>query len=192
MNQQEALDIFLKTGALLKGHFELRSGLHSAEFFQCAKVLMYPVYAEQLCRAVIEKVKEADPFFAADMVISPALGGIPVGHEMARALELPHIFAEKVDGVLVLRRGFCIEPGKRYFIGEDVVTRGGRVKEVIDIVRAGGGVVSAVGILVDRSGGNHSVDAPLFSLVQLTPETWQPSICPLCADKVPIDYPGSK
>lgn len=191
MEQQEALALFEKTGALLKGHFALRSGLHSDAFFQCAKVLMYPVHAETLCRAVIEKIKSDNPDFVADVVISPAMGGLPVGHEMARALNLPHIFAEKDDGNLVLRRGFRIEPDKRYFIAEDVVTRGGRVQEVVDIVRQGGGIVAAIGLLVDRSGGKHRLDAPLYSLVQLIPQTWAPEQCPMCAKKQPLDRPGS-
>jgi len=150
MTSNEILDLFRSTNALLDGHFLLRSGLHSRQFFQCALLLQHTTIAARVCAALAEKLRGID----AETVISPALGGIIVGHEVARNLEKPHIFAEKEEGKLVLRRGFKIAPGSRFIVVEDVVTRGGRVQETIDIVRQNGGVVAAVAALVDRSGGN--------------------------------------
>lgn len=191
MNSEEALSIFRETDALLTGHFELRSKLHSGEFFQCAHVLKYPRHAEALCRALVEKMNAALNHPLVDGVISPAMGGIPVGHEVARALGVYHIFAEKQEGTLVLRRGFKIRPGSRYVVAEDVVTRGGRVQETMDIVTKHGGIVSAVTVLVDRSGGTASFDAPFFSLIQMSPVTWTAAECPLCRQGVPMEHPGS-
>lgn len=192
MKANEAISIFKETQALLDGHFELRSGLHSDRYFQCALVLQYPVIAEKLCAAVIDAFREAgQEEDKVDAVISPALGGIPVGHEVARQLGVRHIFAEKQAGGLILRRGFKITPGERLIVAEDVVTRGGRVQQTADIVRAAGGIVAAYLVLVDRSGGTVSLDAPLYSLVQMTPTTWDPTECPLCKQGIPIDHPGS-
>lgn len=189
MNQEEALSIFKKTEALLTGHFELRSGLHSDQFFQCALVLQYPNYAEQLCKAAVEKIPN-EIRQQVDSVISPALGGIPVGHEVGRALGVRAIFAEKQDGKLLMRR-FSIQPGEHYVVAEDVVTRGGRVQETIDIVQQCGGVVDAVVVLVDRSAGKADFGIPFFSLVQMSPVTWYPSDCPLCKKGIPVVHPGS-
>jgi orotate phosphoribosyltransferase len=191
MQTQAVLKIFEQTGALLSGHFELRSGLHSERYFQCANVLRYPWEAERLCVALAEKVRrQMGASLALDAVISPALGGILVGHELGRALHVPSIFAEKQDKALVLRR-FEIQPGSRYLVAEDVVTQGGRVKETMDIVTAKGGLVEAVAVLVDRSGGNARFDCPTFSLVELAPVTWNPKECPLCAKGIPFVHPGS-
>jgi len=189
MNDDEILSLFRQTNALLEGHFVLRSGLHSRQFFQCALLLKETPVAARICAALAEKVSGV----GAEMVISPAMGGIIVGHEIARALSLPHIFAEKDDGLLVLRRGFEIRPGQKFIVAEDVVTRGGRVQETIDIVRACGGVVVAIAAIVDRSDGNlPDFGAPFFSLVKLNVETFE-------ADKLPSDLaattaikPGSK
>ena len=189
MTETDILSLFRQTNALLEGHFVLRSGLHSRQFFQCAQLLKETPVAARVCGALAEKVRG----IAAETVISPALGGIIVGHEVARALGLPHIFAEKDEGLLVLRRGFEIKPGQKFIIAEDVVTRGGRVQETIDIVRARGGVVVAIAVIVDRSGGNlPDFGVPFFSLVKLNVETFE-------ADKLPPDLtatnaikPGSK
>jgi len=192
MEQQEVLQEFRDTQALLSGHFELRSGLHSDQFFQCALLLQYPNLAEKLCAAVVAKMRtQFGADFKVDAVISPALGGIPVGHELGRALGVRAIFAEKEQGKLVLRRAFQIKPGERFVIGEDVITRGGRVQEVVDIVTARGGIVAAIGVLVDRSGGTAKFDAPVVSLVQMTPTTWQPAECPLCKQGSKAIHPGS-
>ena len=182
LTQAEVLDLFRQTNALLDGHFVLRSGLHSRQFFQCALLLRHTDVAARICGALAEKLRGVD----AECVISPALGGIIVGHEVARALGKPHIFVEKNNaGKLVLRRGFEIARGARFIVAEDVVTRGGRVQETLDIVRALGGEVVAVAALVDRSGGAlPDFGCPFVSLAQLNVETFD-------ADKLPPDLAGT-
>lgn len=202
MTETEVLEAFKSTGALLEGHFELRSKLHSNRYFQCANVLRYPRIAAKLCDAVVEKMKAGCDIGKIDGVISPAVGGILVGHEVARALDTKCVFAEKVQGegvdatgkpntILAMRR-FTLKPGERYVVAEDVVTKGGRVQETIDLVKNAGCEVAAVVLLVDRSGGKVSFGSiPMFSLMQMTPETWQPAECPLCkAGSHPV-HPGS-
>ena len=191
MEQKDILGILRDSGALLEGHFELRSGLHSDRYFQCANVLRYPRLAGKLCDELMAKVKkELKGGIKADGVISPAMGGIIVGHEVARALDVKHIFAEKQDGKLVMRR-FKIEAGESYVVAEDVITRGGRVQETIDIVEAAGGKVAAVVVLVDRSGGKAKFNYPTFSLLQMEPVTYEPATCPLCAKGGKPVHPGS-
>ena len=202
MTEQEILKIFSDTGALLEGHFELRSKLHSDRYFQCANVLRYPRIAARLCDELVAKMNAACDVGRIDGVISPAVGGILVGHEVARALDTKCVFAEKVQGegvdatgkpntVLALRR-FSIRKGERYVVAEDVVTKGGRVQETIDLVQAAGAEVAAVVLLVDRSKGSVKFgDIPMFSLLQMTPETWTAAECPLCkAGGHPV-HPGS-
>ena len=192
MKPEEMLQTFRETGALLHGHFELRSGLHSPEYFQCALLLQYPAVAERLCKAVVMKMQSSPTRkYAADSVISPALGGLFVGHDVARALGLPHIFAEKEAGRLVVRRGFEIRKGQKFVIAEDVITRGGRVQETIDIVEKSGGIVVAIVVLVNRSGGKVSFKYPLFSLLEMEPVTYEPASCPLCKRGEPMTHPGS-
>ena len=189
MTQDEALSYFRQTKALLDGHFVLRSGLHSRQFFQCALLLKETPIAAKVCTGLAEKLRGIH----ADAVISPALGGLIVGHEIARALELPHIFAEKENNVLVLRRGFEIHPGQRFIVAEDVVTKGGRVQETIEIVRSRGGVVAAIASIVDRSGGNlPDFGAPFVSLVQLNVETFAADQLPADLAGTPAVKPGSK
>ncbi len=186
----EVLDLFRRTGALLHGHFVLRSGLHSREFFQCALLLQDAAVASHVCGLLAEKLKP----FEADTVISPAVGGIIVGQEIARHLGKKHIFAEK-DGAggLVLRRGFEIRPGQRFLVAEDVVTRGGRVQETIQIVRDHGGIVAAAGSIVDRSGGQlPDFGCPFVSLVQMNVETFDPADLPMDLRGIPAVKPGSK
>jgi orotate phosphoribosyltransferase len=183
------LELFRETGALLEGHFLLRSGLHSRQFFQCALLLQNTRVAVEVCSQLAARVAH----FGAQRVISPALGGLIVGHEVARNLGLPHIFAEKEEGRLVLRRGFEISPGDRFVVVEDVVTRGGRVQETLEIVRSRGGVVAAIAALVDRSGGNlPDFGAPFVSLVQLDVETFDPHHLPPDLAGTPAIKPGSK
>lgn len=180
---QEVLSLFTKTGALLHGHFVLRSGLHSREFFQCALLLQDAVVAERVCGMLADLLRQYD----AETVVSPAVGGIVVGQEVARHLRKRHIFVEKDgEGGLVLRRGFVIRPGEKIVVAEDVVTRGGRVQETIDIIRAAGGEVLAAGSIVDRSGGQlPDFGCPFHSLVKMTPETF-------AADSLPPDLAGTQ
>lgn len=202
MTQEEVLQAFKDTGALLEGHFELRSKLHSDRYFQCANVLRYPRIAARLCDAAVGKMKAGCELGKIDGVISPAVGGILVGHEVARALDVKCVFAEKVQGegvdasgkpntVLAMRR-FSLKPGERYVVAEDVVTKGGRVQETIDLVKAAGCEVAAVVLLVDRSSGKVKFDGiPMFSLMEMTPETWTAQECPMCkAGGRPV-HPGS-
>jgi len=191
MTGERALEILRETGALLQGHFELRSGLHSASFFQCAQALRFPQQAAALCDGLAGAVLAGLPDTQVDAVIAPAMGGIVVGYELARALGVRSIFAEKENGALVLRRGFRIAPGERFLVAEDVVTRGGRVAETIDIVSSRGGRCLAVAVVVDRSGGAADFPCPSFSLVQMTPETYEPAACPLCKQGLPLEHPGS-
>jgi len=184
----EALDIFRKTGAFLEGHFILRSGLHSRQFFQCALALQHSRLAAQLCQALADRVDAA----AVDAVISPALGGIIVGQEVARALGKRHIFAEKEEGKLVLRRGFSIPAGERFLVVEDVVTQGGRVKETIEIVRTQGGAVSQVAALVDRSTAPVNFGVPFHALVKMTVETFPADNLPADLKDIPAVKPGSR
>ncbi len=188
MNSSEVLKIFRKTGALLDGHFVLRSGLHSRQFFQCALVLQHSKLASKLCRALASKVNTSK----VDTIISPALGGIIVGQELARSLGKRHIFAEKEEGKLVLRRGFSISKGECFLVAEDVVTQGGRVKETIEIVRSRGGVVAAVAVLVDRSTTTVDFGALFYSLVKMSVETFSPDRLPEDLKKIPAVKPGSK
>ena len=185
----EILDLFRQAGALLEGHFVLRSGLHSRQFFQCALLLQHTGIAEKVCGLLADKLRAID----APRVISPALGGIIVGHEVARALGRPHIFAEKEEGKLVLRRGFQIAAGDCFIVAEDVVTRGGRVQETIEIVRARGGDVAAVGALVDRSGGQlPDFGCPFIALTTLDVETFAADAIPADLAGIPAFKPGSK
>lgn len=189
MDKSNILDIFLKTNALLNGHFLLTSGRHSNQYFQCAQVLQYPEYNELICKII------ADNFnvFEIDVVISPAIGGIIVGQEVARLINKKSIFAEREDKKLVLRRGFSIEEGKKYLVCEDVVTTGGSVFEVMDIVRNVGGIVAGVGFIVDRSNNKVQFGVPQFSTLQLEVVSYQPEDCPLCKEnKIPLVKPGSR
>ena len=184
----EALEIFKVSGALLEGHFVLRSGLHSRQFFQCALALQQMSTVEKFGAALAEKVRH----LGAATVISPALGGLVIGQEVARQLQLRFIFAEKEEGRLTLRRGFKIVPGEKLLVVEDVVTKGGRVRETLDIVRTNGGNVVAVAMLVDRSNGSVDFAVPAISLIKLNVETFPPDKLPPDLLKVPAVKPGSK
>lgn len=187
-NKENIIEIFEETGALLKGHFLLTSGRHSNIYFQCAKVLQYPEYTELVCSKIAEHFKDVQ----IDTVISPAIGGIIVGQEVARLLNKKSIFAEREDKILSLRRGFAIEPGERVLVCEDVVTTGGSVFEVIDIVQKSGGIVAGVGFIVDRSNGKVNFGFNQFSTVKLEAVSYAPDECPLCKDDIPAIKPGSR
>lgn len=190
MNDDDVLKVLEETGALLSGHFELRSGLHSNRFFQCANVLRYPRVAGRLCEELVARLTASMALGSVTGVISPALGGILVGHEVARVLDTKCIFAEKQADKLVMRR-FAMQPGERYVVAEDVITRGGRVQETIDLVKAAGAEVAAVLVLVDRSAGQARFEYPTLALLQMAPEVWETSTCPMCAQAQPFIHPGS-
>ena len=188
MQAEDVFQVFRDTKALLSGHFVLRSGLHSDQYFQCALVMQYPRVAARLCAALGEAWQAGGR--AVDTVIAPAMGGLVIGQELGRHLDSRFIFAEKVEGRLAMRR-FDIQPGERFLVAEDVMTRGGRIQETIDIVRERGGVVDSVCVLVDRSGGKVKFDVPVVSLLQWEPVTWKPEDCPLCKQGIPAGHPGS-
>src|SRR6267154_1068059 len=174
MTEAEVLQVFRDTGALLNGHFILRSGLHSRQFFQCAQALQQMPIVEKLGGALAEKVRG----LGAVTVISPAMGGLVLGQEVARQLGVRFIFVEKEEGKLALRRGFRISPGERILVVEDVVTKGGRVQETLDIVRAHSGEVIGVAMAVDRSRGKVDLGLPTFSLISMEVEAFDPKNLP--------------
>jgi orotate phosphoribosyltransferase len=198
------LDIFRRVGALLEGHFRLTSGLHSSGYLQCALVLQYPREAEMCGAALAERVRD----LGVQAVLSPALGGIVIGQEVARALGVRALFAERQDGALTLRRGFTLSPGERVLVVEDVVTTGGSTKETIDVARAAHAQVVGAGAIIDRSGGHAStalgmvlseskdqqqrMDVPFHALATLALPTYQPEACPLCLAGIPVVKPGSR
>lgn len=188
MTNEEALNLFRQTGALLDGHFILRSGLHSRQFFQCAQALQQMPIVEKFGAALAERVRP----LGAVTVVSPAMGGLVIGQEVARQLGLRFIFVEKEEGKLVLRRGFKIAPGEKCLIVEDVVTKGGRVQETIDIVRGCQGNVAGIAMLVDRSDGSVNLGAPTVSLIKLHVEAWPADQLPPDLAKIPATKPGSK
>jgi orotate phosphoribosyltransferase len=188
MTQDEVLQVFRDSGALLDGHFILRSGLHSRQFFQCALALQQMPEVEKLGQALAAKVKS----LGAITVIAPAMGGLVIGQEVARQLGVRFIFAEKEEGKLVLRRGFKIADGEKILIVEDVVTKGGRVQETIDIVRALGGNVAGVATIVDRSNGAVNFGVPFTSLIAFHVETFKPDQLPPDLAAIPVVKPGSK
>jgi len=188
MTQNEVLQVFCDTGALLEGHFILRSGLHSRQFFQCAIALQQMPIVEKLGAALAARVRS----LGAVTVVSPAMGGLVIGQEVARQLGLRFIFVEKEEGKLALRRGFKIALGEKILVVEDVITKGGRVQETIDIVRANGGEVAGLAMVVDRSNGTTNLGVPMFSLVALQVETFDPNKLPPDLLKIPAVKPGSK
>ncbi len=185
--QDEVLDIFKRTKALLQGHFILRSGLRSEYFFQCAQVCQHMDAVTRLVELLMPKLEELE----VDTVLAPAMGGLVVGQEVARQLKKRYIFVEKENDVLVMRRGFKIAPGERVLIVEDVVTRGGRANEAIEIVKQNKGIVAAVAVLVDRSQGTTTFDAPFISLLEMGFPTYQPDNLPDHLKDVPAIKPGS-
>ncbi len=189
MNRDDLLDVFRRSGALLEGHFRLSSGLHSPGYLQCALVLQYPEHAAALGAALAERVRALRPV----TVLSPALGGLIIGHEVARALGARAIFAEREDGVMTLRRGFTLTEAERVLVVEDVVTTGGSTRETMQVARAAGAQVVGAASIVDRSGGaGRALDVPLASLLDIALPTYEPGSCPLCAERIPVAKPGSR
>lgn len=188
LNNQEIESIFRKANVLQEGHFCLTSGRHSARYMQCAQVLQYPEYTKILCKELASR-------FAGehiDTVIGPAMGGIIIAFEVAKHLNARSLFAERTDGAMQLRRGFAIDEGERVLVVEDVVTTGGSVQEVIDVVKNLGGNVVGVASLVDRSKNGNPFEYKFESLMRADFETYAPEECPLCASGAPITKPGSR
>ncbi|MGD1094118.1 MAG: orotate phosphoribosyltransferase [Bryobacteraceae bacterium] len=181
------MQVFLETGAYLKGHFRLTSGLHSDEYLQCALVLQHPRIAERLGRELASKIGSAD------VVAAPAIGGLIIGHEVARALGSRFIFTERDgSGKMVLRRGFTVHPGENAVVIEDVVTTGGSTREVVEVLRAAGANVSGAGSIIDRSGGRADLGVPRVALVTLNVVAYREEECPLCQQGIPVEKPGSR
>jgi orotate phosphoribosyltransferase len=185
---EDILDLFRRVGALLEGHFRLTSGLHSPGYLQCAVVLQHPREAEACGAGIADRVRGLAP----TVVLSPALGGIVIGHEVARALGVRAIFAERQDGTLTLRRGFSLDAADRALVVEDVVTTGGSTRETIEVARAAGAGVVGAAAIIDRSGGNRNLDVPFHALATVSLPTYQPDACPLCARGEPVVKPGSR
>ena len=186
--EQELLNIFRKTEALLDGHFRLTSGRHSNQYFQCAKVLQYTNYNTQICEMIVKHFKDTE----IDTVIAPALGGIIVGQEVARQLNKKFIFAEREQSALTLRRGFSLSENEKVLVCEDVVTTGGSVFEVIDIVKSNNARVVGVGFIVDRSNGKVKFDYPQYSTLTVNAVSFSPEECELCKKGIPVIKPGSR
>jgi orotate phosphoribosyltransferase len=191
MTRDEVLDLFRRSGALLEGHFRLTSGLHSPGYLQCALVLAQPESAERLGRAIAERVAAV----RATVVLSPAIGGIVIGHEVGRALGVRALFAERQDGQLTLRRGFTLSERDRVLVVEDVLTTGGSTRETMAVAKAAGAQVVGAASIVNRSGGPGSgvkFEVPLESLLDYSLPTYEPENCPLCAKGLPVVKPGSR
>lgn len=185
---EEVLGIFKESGALLEGHFLLTSGRHSNQYMQCAKVLQYPHHAARLGEALAQAFQGK----GIDVVVGPAMGGILVAHEVGKALGTKALFTERENGVMKLRRGFELQPGERVLVVEDVITTGGSVREVLEVVNSYGAEPVGVGVLVNRSGGNVDFGVPLASLLEIQIESFEPENCPLCATGIPAIKPGSR
>jgi len=187
------LPLFEQTGAYLQGHFRLSSGLHSSGYLQSALVLQHPKHAEQMGRSLAKALLNLTAGESPGLVISPALGGLIIGHEVARALGVPFLFTERdADRRMSLRRGFTLPAGARVFVVEDVITTGGSTREVIDIVRAAGAIPVAAGSIIDRSGGAADLGIPRAALETLTVPVFEAADCPMCRKDEPVTKPGSR
>lgn len=188
MNETDVLHHFRESGALLEGHFRLSSGLHSSGYLQCALVLQHPARAEALGRGIAEATRS----WGANVVLSPALGGIVIGQEVGRALGVRAIFAERTDGTLALRRGFTLSAADRVLVVEDVLTTGGSTRETIAVAAAHGAVVVGAASIMDRSGGAHGLSVPFAGLCPMNVPAHTEDACPLCRQGVPVTKPGSR
>lgn len=190
------MNLFEETGAYLRGHFRLTSGLHSGEYLQCAKVLAIPAYAERLGRELAGRLKPLIGAASVDVVVAPAIGGILIGYEVARAFNVRSLFTERDPASprndMTLRRGFEVTPGERAIVIEDVVTTGGSTREVVRVLQNAGAIVLAAASIVDRSGGQVDLGVPRLALETLNPATYDPGNCPLCLQGQPLIKPGSR
>lgn len=188
LTNKEIEAIFLESEALLNGHFHLTSGRHSGQYMQCAKVLQYPDLTETLCKDLAGRFQGKK----INVVVGPAMGGIIVAYEMARQLKAKAIFAERVNEKLELRRGFSIKPEDNVLIVEDVITTGGSVKELIDLVKKTGAAITGAALLVDRSAGKVDLGVRTESLLSMEVVSYDKEQCPLCKENIPVDKPGSR
>ena len=188
MTRDELLDLFRRSGALLDGHFRLTSGLHSPGYLQCALVLQHPQSAETIGRAIADRTR----VLGANVVLSPALGGVVIGQEVGRALGVRAIFAERQDSQLMLRRGFTLAASDRVLVVEDVLTTGGSTRETIQVAKAAGAQVVGAASIVNRSGASPQFDVPFEALLDVALPTYGPETCPLCAQGLPVVKPGSR
>lgn len=186
--------LFEETGAYLKGHFRLTSGLHSGEYLQCAKVLAHPAYAERLGQALAQKLRPVLEGATVTVVSAPAMGGLIIGHEVARAFGVPFLFSERdaATNEMTVRRGFAFKPEDRAVVIEDVVTTGGSTREVIRLLQQAGVEVLAAGSIIDRSNGSAELGVPRVALEQMEVVAYKPEDCPLCRQGLPLVKPGSK
>lgn len=189
LSQADVIAIFEKCGALLQGHFLLTSGKHSDRYLQCAQVLQYPEYTRMICASLVEQLGEEPEI---DVVVGPAMGGVIVAYEIGRQLGRRALFTEREAGKMRLRRNFRIEPGEKVLVVEDVITTGGSVQEVIEVVREAGGEVAGVAVLVDRSNGKADFGVPLYKALTVAAVAWEPESCPLCQTGQPAIKPGSR
>ena len=188
MNAQQVIDQFRDTGALLEGHFQLSSGLHSTVYLQCALVLQFPDKAESFGRAIAEKFRDA----GIQLVVSPAIGGIVIGHEVARALGARFVWTEREAGQMTLRRGFTVSPGEKTLVVEDVITTGGSTRDTIEALKRAGADVIAATSIIDRSAGTADVGVPLTALASLKVLSVEASECDACKLGEPVVKPGSR
>jgi len=188
LNAEQVIDQFRKTGALLEGHFQLSSGLHSTVYLQCALVLQFPEQAEELGRAIAEKFQGQ----GIELVASPAIGGIVIGHEVARALGARFVWTERDAGQMTLRRGFTVSAGEKTLVIEDVITTGGSTRETIEALKRAGAEVIAAASIIDRSAGGAEVGVPLMALVSLKVSAVDPAVCDACKLGEPVVKPGSR
>lgn len=189
ITQERVLEVLKEAGVLLEGHFRLTSGRHSNKYLQCAKIFRNTKYSEELCAALAEQYADC----GVEVVIGPAMGAVQMAYEVSRALHCENYFTEREDGKMTLRRGFQVHPGQKVLIVEDVVTTGGSVREVIDLVKAAGGDIVGVGSIVDRTGGKIDFGVPFKAVISLEVESWEPQDCPLCKEgKLELVKPGSR
>lgn len=188
LSEERIVEILKEAGVLLEGHFQLTSGKHSNKYLQCAKIFKNAKYSEELCRDLAEKYADQK----IDVVVGPAMGAVIMAYEVSRHLHVPNLFTERENGEMTLRRGFRIEKGERVLVVEDVVTTGGSVREVIDVVRKAGGEVVGVGSIVDRTGGKIQFGVPYTAVISMEVTAYEKEECPMCKNGEPVVKPGSR